>query len=821
MSGFKFKAFLLSIFLGLFILSLKSQDIQNIKVDELSDAQITQMIKKAEASGMTQQQLEAAALAKGMPAAEVQKLKERIQKLQNAGSKTSTIDIQRERSEEFLDETTVPTTKDQTGLNQLFPTDKKLDEQMKKYFGFDLFTSKNLTFEPSLNISTPVNYQLGPGDEIIIDIWGASQQNYKLKISPEGSIFIDNVGPVSVSGLTIDKAQVKIINRLSNIYAGLRGTNPNTFAQVSIGNIRSIKVTLLGEVNMPGSYTLTSLATVFNALYVSGGPSKNGSLRSIEVFRENKLMVTLDVYDFLIYGDQSKNIRLQDQDVIKVNPYQTRIELVGEFKRPLIYEVKEGETLDKVIRFSGGFTDKAYTHRLRIQRKTSRERAMADVIKENFLSFKLIDGDRIFADAILDRYENRVQIDGAVFRPGEYELTEGLTLKQLIEKAEGLRGDAFLNRALIYRVMPDFTIESLSVDLKLLSQGNQEDIQLVKDDIVKVFSIFDLQEEYNVQIDGEVLRPGRFPFVYKMSLQNIIAEAGGFRESASLSRIEIARRVKNSDLNDESAKIAEVFHFEVSKDLKISDSASKFILEPFDRIFIRRSPGYEVQTAALIRGEVFYPGAYSIKTKDERISDLVSRSGGFTKEAYPKGARLIRMINENQRVRKKILAAIENETQGDSIKLLIDNETEQFIGIDLERIMQKPGSKYDLLLQDGDVLEIPKELQTVRLSGAVLYPITVRYDENYDVRDYISMAGGFSEDALRRKTFVIYPNGSADKTNSFLGIKAYPNIEPGAEIIVPKKVERKDKMSVQETMALVTIASSLTGIVIAIINLNN
>lgn len=801
-----------------------SIDLSTIKVDQLTDDQIKQMVKKAETSGMTQDQLAAAAIAKGMPTMEVQKLKDRIAKL-NLNK-----NLQKSTGEKISDRTrqlNLPEQETQTGLplDQIDPITEMfgiiakektgINELEKKIFGFTLFNTKALTFEPSLNIPTPINYQIGPGDEVLIDVWGASQQSYKLTVSPDGFILIDNVGPININGLTIDKASQKITGRLSSIYAGLLGSNPNTFAQVSLGNLRSIKVTLVGEVKSPGSYTLPSLATVFNALYASGGPSVNGSFRTISVYRENKLVSTLDVYDFLVKGDQKANIRLQDQDIIMIKPFKTRVEINGEVKIPAYFEMQDNETLSDLIKFAGGFTDKAYSYRLKIVRNTEREHRIIDVPQLEFATTKLNNGDVINVEPILNRFENRVEIQGAVFRPGQYELDSSQTLTQLLNKAEGLRGDAFMTRAIIYRMQDDFTIEAIPVDLNALMKGNF-DVTLKKEDMVKIFSIFDLQEEYTIQIDGEILKPGGYPFIKNMTLEDVIAMSGGFKESASQARIEVARRIKNSDINSASAKIADVYLFDVTKELSLSDSASKFVIEPFDRIFVRRSPGYEIQTIAKIYGEVIYPGAYSIINKDERISDLIKRAGNLTNEAYPKGAKLTRKLNVNEKERRKILRAIESESN-DSLKFQVSHETEQSIGINLEEIIKNPHSKYDLILQDGDILEIPKEIQTVRLSGAFLYPITVRYDKGQSLSKYAAMAGGFSEDAQPGKAFVVYANGSVDKTSNFLWFKFYPKVEPGAEIIVPKKVESR-KMTPQEALGLSTAMTSLALIIVTVIS---
>jgi len=795
---------------------ISSSDLSKIKVDEISDEQIQIIVEKSKSSGYTQQQMEAAALAKGMSQTELAKLRKRMNSVQTGGAakmnntsgdRSRTVTINKEGDLDLFD-----LLNDSLKMDHVETVDPR-----SRIFGFSLFNSANLSFEPSVNIPSPVDYQLGPGDELLIDIWGASQQNYQLKISPDGFIIIDNIGPVAVSGLTIEAASSKLVNRLTSIYSGLKGPNPNTFAQVSLGNLRSIKVVILGEVNLPGSYTLSSFSTAFNALYLSGGPNINGSLRDIEIIRNNKLISKLDVYDFLLNGDKSIDLRLNDQDIVKVNPYSTRVKLSGEVKRPAIYEMKSAEYLIDLIDFAGGFSDKAYTHRIKIYRSTSREKQLLDVPSTDFPLFSLENGDSLVVEPILSRFENRVEIRGAVFRSGEYSLTEGLTLLELLDKADGLRGDAFLSRAIIYRTRPDFTIETISVDISALIDGKSEDILLKREDIVFVSSIFDLKEEYFVQIDGEVQEPGNYPFTYNSSLEDVIIMAGGLQESAYLAKIEIARRVKDNMSTTSSIKVAEIYNFPISKDLRLSDSASLFKLEPFDRVFVRRSPGYVAQASVRVDGEVTFPGEYSIASKEERISDLINRSGGLTLEAFPKGAKLERYLKVDQEERLKTLENLSMQSKDSLLINPIATNNKQTIGIDLVKIMEEPRSKYDLLLQEGDKLLIPKQLQTVKLSGSLLYPVTVRYDKRYSFIDYVNNAGGYADNAKKTKSYVLYANGSVDRTRSFLTIKNYPRVEPGAEIIVPNK-DVKRRMTTGEILGFGSAMASFALIVVTIAN---
>jgi protein involved in polysaccharide export with SLBB domain len=805
------------IFSGSLILAqnpdLENMDLSRIKVEELSEGQIRQILERAEESGMTEAQMKAALRTRGMAPSQINKLEERLKEMQ---SEPSGMDIASRSRQEVLEK------KKEDIFGSLLERDMEEDSAEvagpeSRIFGYKLFRNEYLTFEPGMNIPTPPDYQIGPGDQLIVDVWGASQQNYQLPVSPEGTIYIENLGPIQLAGLTMEKASERILGRLKGIYSGLSGPGRNTYAEVTLGNIRSISVHILGEVNLPGTFTLSSFATVFNALHASGGPSLNGSFRDIELFRNNERIATMDVYDFLIHGKQDGNIRLQDQDIIKVNPYKTRVDITGEIKRPGLYELSTGESLDQLIDYTGGFTDKAYKKRLSVYRKTDTERKLIDLKKEEAATFGLQDGDSIPVSKILNRFENRVTINGAVYRPGEYALNNELTIRELIGKAEGLRDDAFLARALIYRTRDDFTLEIIPVNLRTMLENPESSVRLRKDDVVAISSIFDLREEYFIELSGEVNQPGVYPYMENSTLEDLIVMAGGLREAATPSRVEVARRYRfTEDAASFDGRIAEIFYFDIDRNLELTDGGEKFIMEPFDQVFIRKSPGYETSQTIAINGEVLYPGSYSISTKEEKISDLITRAGGLTSEAYPEGAKLIRRLPGNQEERLKALESLMRDSE-DSLVFNIDEENEQAIGIDLKKILESPGSKYDLLVQHQDRIEIPVEMQTVRLSGAVLYPVSVRYDKSFSFSSYIARSGGFASDAKRSKSYVIYANGSVDRTNNFLFFNLYPKIEPGAEIVVPQKPP-KDKVSTQEVIGISSALTSMALIIVTIIN---
>ena len=708
-----------------------------------------------------------------------------------------------------------------------------------RIFGFSLFTNQDLTFEPSINIPTPKNYILGPTDDLIIDIWGASQATYRQKITPEGSILIPNLGPIYLSGMTIEEATGKITKELSAIFAGLR--SGNSFIKVSLGSVRSIKVNLVGEISMPGTYTLSSLATVFNALYVANGPSENGSLRDVKVIRNNKPVAELDLYDFLLKGEQKDDIRLEDGDVVFIAPYQRRVDISGQIKRPGLFDMKSTESLKDLIYFAGGFTSKAYTQRIKIIRKTGKELKFLDIPTADQDTFRLSNGDEVKIDPILSTFENRVAIKGAVYRPGYFALDSTNTLKKLIRHAGGLKEEAFTNRILLFRLKDNFIPEVIPVDLSLLLPGNK-DIFLQKDDSVFIPFFTDISEKDSVQIEGEVRKPGKFKYRSNMMAEDLIIQAGGFLESASFARMEIARRITNNMALTTGSQVVEIFQFPISKELKLADSVSKFLLKPFDMVFIRRSPGYGIQCLVSVEGEVLFPGKYSISRKKERISDLIQRAGNVTPEAYIRGASLMRKLsaadslNRLQTLGRLLMAGdtsilikdrsnneISFEINPENIvnlkatlgapqlstgskqqrlkllgQLIMNGDTaihfkntggnEMVLGINLDYILRHPGSDRDLYIQENDVIRIPRETQTITISGALVYPTVVPFIYGKRAKAYINRAGGFSENAKTSKTYVIHANGSVSKTSrGWFFSNKYPRVEPGATIVVPEK----------------------------------
>ncbi len=816
-------------------------DIQNLKIDDLSDAQLEQMIKRAEANGINPNQFEVLARERGMPASEAAKLRKRISELQSAtiSSGKSALSTENGRS---LREDEEPDLFDSLRRSDPY---YDLTPTQKKIFGFKLFHNRNLDFSPSLNLPTPRSYVIGSGDQLLLDVYGASEQSFDLSVTPEGRIFIPNLGPVQLGGSTIEAASARLKTALGKIYSGLLGSNPNTFLQLRLGNIRSIKVSMVGELSKPGSYILPSFATVFNGLYAAGGPNENGAFRNIQVYRDSRLVATVDIYEFLSKGEQANNITLQDNDVIIVPPVQARVEIIGPVRREGLFEVKPGETLQNMFIYTGGFTPQAYKDRVTVRRVENNQRKVLDVPQAEFGSFNPKDGDEILIGEALDRFSNRVQITGSVNRPGEYSLDDsGLSVKGLIEKAQGLKPEAFGNRATLYRTSPDLTLAAEPLDLQGILDGKAEDILLKNEDLLFIPSRYDIQEEYYVKISGEVNSPGSYPFASSMTVGDLILRAGGLLESATNSSIEIASRVRDGS----TGNIATISTLTIGQNLQISEEEKSKTLRPFDHVFIRRSPGFEREQLVSVKGEVKYPGEFAIANANERISDLIKRAGGLSQFAYPKGANLVRRtvyfkgptdeeikeetlrgIRANldpetkrksneaenllfERIDKKI-TIIEEEKEKAELEALkkklfekdsfsgtflkdstinaVRMKDEDLVGIDLEYIINHPGSEEDLILFEGDVLQIPKQLQTVRMVGEVLLPTTTRFEDSKGLKNYISKAGGFTEEARRSKAYVVYANGDAKSTKNFIMFNVYPTLEPGAEIIVPKKPQRQ------------------------------
>lgn len=793
------------------------QNLSQIKVDDLSDEQVINFWKQLKQKGFTIEDIEKEAFKRKMPISEFEKLKLRITSLVPDKDKPEDTDPQSDAFSES-DDKTLEGEFDRKRLAEM-----EFDKLLPGIFGSELFNNKKLSFEPNLRMATPLNYQLGPGDELIIDVFGYSEESFKLLISNDGSVKIPNIGIIHVNGLTIEQASVRIKQNLTKVYN--RINSGETQVNISLGNIRSIKVTLIGEVNLPGTYTLPSLATVFNALYASGGPNRNGSLRNIRVIRNNKAIANLDVYEFIKNGIAKGNIRLQDQDIIKIYPYEKRVELRGQVKREGLFEVTKSENLKQVLEFAGGFTDDAYRDRIKVTRNNPKQKSVADVPYELVELFEPKSGDVYQIDKILNRFENRVSIEGSVFRPGNYAIEEGLTAKKLIEKAEGLTEDAFLTRAILYRLKDDNSLEMISFNLEELVKGTEKDILLKREDQIVIASQKELLGNYNLTIIGEVLKPGKYRYASRMKIEDLIVAAGGFKESASFKRIEVSRRIENADKSVSNSDIAIVGIYDVEKDLRSNPAAAMFELSPFDIVTVFISPGYVQQKTIIIEGEVMYPGSYTIIKSNERISDVIKRCGGLTANSFVDGAMLVRAKSTgsvSQEINKvnKIRALKKQSKDTAEAKEEIDqelNKVNDIVGIDLKSILKNPGSDADLIVRENDVIRIPELKQTVLVSGQVLYPVNIRYRKSAKFKSYVNGAGGFSSKALKKRSYIVYANGTAKATKHFLFFNFFPKVRPGAEIVIPVKEDKKPL----STIEVITITTSLTSMFVLIMTFMN
>ncbi|MFT6966289.1 MAG: protein involved in polysaccharide export with SLBB domain [Marivirga sp.] len=839
-------------------------DLKSVNVDDLSDEEILNYIKKAEKRGLSQSDIEALAKQQGVSQSEIVKLRRRVEDLRKGTNNNSSPKGMSASAR------VVEVVEDNDLFSDAFNEETpELTENQRRIFGFDLFQKNNLTFAPNLNLPTPVDYQLGPEDVLVVDLWGATQQYLELTVSPEGTIRPENLAPIYVNGLSIEKASEKIIDRLSERNSGIKAQNgnpPSIFYQISLGNIRTINVQVVGEVANPSQYALPSLATVYTALHAAGGPTENGTFRNVRLVRDNKLLTTVDIYSFLTNGIRSGDVRLKNGDVIIIGSFDTRIELEGEVKRPGLFELKSGEKIEDLMIYSGGFNSSAFKSTITVKRNGDRDRQIINVAKEEFIYFEPKDGDLIEVGAILNRFSNRVIINGAVNREGEYQLTNDLTLKGLIEKAGGLRGDAYMTRATVYRTNEDFSQTTIPVDLVSVISGSSQDVPLLKEDIVRIISIYDIKEEFYVQVLGEISEGGIYPFFNQMTVQDLIILAGGLKESASNSLIEISRRNNNGGVN----KSAEIIQVSINPDLSIASEDKNQILKPFDQIYIRKFPGYSLQQQVTVEGEALVAGVYTISRKDERISDIIKRAKGLTPYADASGAILIRRTEFSkaksndqisreslQELRKKVLKDkselmnisqtrlirrldriednvnqnpqtdlvgselrkefIQDASEQDSLVRNIAVGEEEPVLIDLKRILAEPGSKYDLIVKEGDVISIPGKLQTIRIAGEVTSPLVVRFDKSYSFKDYVDRSGGFLLSAKKGMSYVQYPNGERRGVKKFLFFKKYPKVEAGSTIIVSRKPV-KDKVSLQEILAITSSLATITFLVDRITN---
>ena len=838
---------------------------------QMTDDQVIEYVKTASASGKSQEQISRELVLRGVTQAQAERIKTRVQALQAGGDKTGSIGddnafgrnsgasslgrTQRGATYEqeyFNDQrnaqarrkahrnVTVDPNRDRNQfdlqkeeLDKLYKripdysgmlgslTDGSLEEfpDSLQIFGHDMFDGSGLTFEPNENLATPENYILGPGDQLLIEIFGYSEGSYSKTITPEGNINISQIGQVQLGGLSIREAREKLRRQLASKYSSVGGSNPNSTVSITLRNIRTIQVNVMGEVVMPGTFRLSSFATVFNALYNAGGVTENGSLRAIKVVRGGKQIATVDIYGYLFNGHSDSDIALREGDVIIVPPYVHLVQASGQVKRPMFYELAEGETLSDLIQYAGGFASRAYQEDVRVIRQQGAERQIFTVRKDAAASFAMEDGDEVRVGETMERFANKVEVRGAVFRPGMYELGGDIaTVRQLVRAAGGLKEDAFTSRAVIVREKDDLTFESLSIDLGGIVSGAADDIVLRKNDILTVSSQKEISDPGCLIINGYVKEPGVFPFSENTTVEDLILLAGGLMDGASTARVDVARRVSDPASLTAGDKIGETFTFPLQDGLAI-DGGEHFILQPYDVVSVRKSPSFRVQQFVRIEGEVAFPGNYVLLEEGERLSDLIKRAGGPTEQAYLRGGTLRREMTEEEEAQQvtkmSLLRSISGRDTLNAATIRLDKIYP--VSIELDKAVKRPGSEYDPVLRAGDRIFVPGQQNTVRVSGAVLYPNTVIYVPGKSYRYYIDAAGGYSNNARRNKAFIIYMNGMSRPARG--GSFDYNSkIEPGCEIVVPERGARAG-LSTAEMMAMASSATSLTTMVATLVNL--
>ncbi len=700
----------------------------------------------------------------------------------------------------------------------------------KKVFGRNVFNNKDLSFEPNMNIATPENYVLGPGDAVYVDVYGASNKSVEATVSPDGYINIEGYGLISVSGLTVKQANARVKSELGKRYS-------SSTIKLTVGQTKTISVNVMGEVKVPGTYTLSAFSTVFHALYMAGGTNDIGTLRDIKVFRNNKQVASVDIYDYMLNGKLSGNVRLAEGDVIMVGPYSCLVNITGKVKRPMYYEMKTSESMASLLKYAGGFAGDAYTKSVRVVRKTGRQYSVYNVNEFDQAQFYMADGDSVSVDSVLVRYENMVEVKGGVFRPGMYQIGDGInSVRTLVEQAEGVTEQAFLNRAIIHRMKADRTLEVVSVDLKGILAGTSADVPLKNEDVLFIPTQEELNMEKTITISGEVYYPGIYKYAENETIEDFILQAGGLKETASTMKVDISRRRVNPGATQADGELAQTFSMSI-KDGFVVDGTPGFTLQPFDEVYVRKSPGTTDPVNVTVSGEVLFPGDYSLAAKTQRLSDVMKTAGGVTQFGYAKGARLERKVNAEERIRLEEVMKLQREqyeemqqeqaislasAKASSTGMNVDANKSAimdkfkvtdtyYVGIELDKALENPGCDEDIILREGDKIIVPVYNGTVKVNGAVLYPNTVNYTSGKKFRHYLSQAGGFSNNANKKGAYIIYQNGNAAKVAD--GAKP----EPGCEIIVPYK--SKKVQNVQQWISIGTGVASLVTIIATLANI--
>lgn len=780
-----------------------------VAAQTMSDSQVLEYVKDGIRQGKEQKQLASELARKGVTKEQAMRVKQLYEQQNNVNASNATgTDVNESRLREEMKENTSDMLEDHPSTEDL--------ARSNQVFGRNIFNTRNLTFEPSVNIATPLNYRLGPGDEVIIDIWGASQNTIRQQISPDGTINIQKIGPVNLNGMTISEANDYLKKTLNKIYNGLDNTNdPTSDIRLTLGSIRTIQINVMGEVVQPGTYSLSSFSTVFHALYRAGGVSDIGSLRNVQLVRNGKNIATIDVYQFIMKGNIQDDIRLQEGDVVIVPAYEVLVKIDGKVKRPMRFEMKKDENLSTLISYAGGFDADAYTRSLRVVRQNGQEYEVNTVKDLDYSVYKMRNGDVVTAEAILNRFTNKLEIRGAVYRPGIYQLNGKLnTVRELVNEAQGLTGDAFLNRAVLYRQREDLTTEVVPVDIKAIMDGTSQNIILTKNDILYIPSIHDLEDRGDVVIHGEVAKPDSYPYADNMTLEDLIIQAGGLREAASVVRVDVSRRIRNPHSTADNDTIGRTYTFSLKEGFVV-DGTPGFVLQPYDEVYVRRSPGYQAQQNVVVEGEILFEGSYAMTSRTERLSDLIRKAGGVNKYAYLRGAKLTRVATEGEKKRMEDVLRLMSRQLGEAMMDSLDIHVEDHftVGIDLEKAIANPGSTADIVLREGDVVFIPKSTNTVKINGAVMVPNTVSYIAGKNIDYYLNQAGGYSDNARKSKKFIIYMNGQVTKVKG----SGKKQIEPGCEIIVPSRSKKRTNMG--EILGYATSFSSLGMMIASLANL--
>lgn len=823
----------------------------------MSDEQVIKFVTDEQAKGSDQSSIVTKLLSKGVTPAQIRRIKDKYEKEQeqfgavnitdmNYGKTKSRLRTERQKEGEQRQVDNNYMIRSQirgnNGLGELSANERRdaiigeisfmdidsilyyqnLFKDETQVFGRKIFRNENLTFEPSLNVPTPANYKLGAGDNVIIDVWGASQETYDEIISPDGNVTLEGVGPVKLSGLTISDANSRVREVLGKFYS-------TSNVSLTLGATRSVQVQVMGEVVVPGTYTLSALSTVFNALYSAGGISDIGTLRNIKVFRGGKQISTIDVYDYILNGNLKGNIRLEDNDLIIVDSYDCLVNLRGKVKRPMYYEMKAGESLNSIIKYSGGFTGDAYTKNVRLIRKSGKEYSIHTVDEFDMATFSLMDGDSIYVDSVIPRFSNMVEIRGAVFHPGKFQLEKISTVKNLILAAEGVREDAFLSRAVMHRQKEDLSLSVISIDVKKLLDGNVPDINLKKNDVLFIPSKLDMIGEQTIKIGGEVNYPGEYLYADNMTLEDFVLQAGGLTDAASTVKIDVYRRLTDSKSKQVSEMITETFTFAL-KDGFVIDGEQGFSLKPYDEVVVRKSPTYIKQKNVKIEGAVNFEGEYSMTTTNFRLSDLVNAAGGLSSIAYAKGARLERTMTEEERIQRETtlrtsqIALYEESMKADKnfnlnmadtlLTMKLDLGNTYPVAVNLDKALENPGGVDDVALREGDKLVVPQYSNTVKISGDVMYPISMNYKEGESLKYYIKRAGGYGDNARKNRVYAIYMNGAVE----LISHHSSKDIQPGCEIVVPSK-KQKRQITTAEMMSMGTSAASIATMIITVANI--